>query len=247
MSERVQVWSSGGGTQSAAIAALIVRGDLPKSDLAAIVDTEREASATWEYHNVVIVPALASVGVTLHRIPKSQYATVDLYAGNGDLLIPAFTGTGKLPTFCSDKWKRRVLQRWANEQYPATQFRIWIGISLDESRRVKPEDGKWQNWYPLIEKRMTRRDCVTLVNSMGWPDPPRSSCWMCPNHTVAEWTALQHDYPTDFKRAAQLEDAIREQDDDLWLTRRRVPLRDWTGDDEPDLFTGLCDSGYCFV
>jgi hypothetical protein len=36
------LWSCGGGTQSAAIAALIVRGDIRKPDLAVIVDTERE-------------------------------------------------------------------------------------------------------------------------------------------------------------------------------------------------------------
>lgn len=41
-SEIRDLWSCGGGTQSAAIAALIVRGDLPKPDLSIIVDTERE-------------------------------------------------------------------------------------------------------------------------------------------------------------------------------------------------------------
>ena len=66
---RVTVWSSGGGTQSAAIAALIVRGDLERPDLAAIVDTGYEASSTWAYHYKVILPALAGVGVHMHRIP----------------------------------------------------------------------------------------------------------------------------------------------------------------------------------
>jgi hypothetical protein len=36
------VWSCGGGTQSAAIAALIVSGQMPVPDLSVIVDTERE-------------------------------------------------------------------------------------------------------------------------------------------------------------------------------------------------------------
>jgi hypothetical protein len=39
---RRRLWSSGGGTQSTAIAVLILQGRLPKPDLAVIVDTERE-------------------------------------------------------------------------------------------------------------------------------------------------------------------------------------------------------------
>ncbi|RTR51879.1 hypothetical protein, partial [Pseudomonas aeruginosa] len=64
---RTQLWSSGGGVQSAAIAALIVQGRIAPPDLAIIVDTEREQSTTWDYMDQVIQPALAGVGVTLHR------------------------------------------------------------------------------------------------------------------------------------------------------------------------------------
>lgn len=49
-----EVFSSGGGTQSAAIAALIIQERLPRPDFAAIVDTEREHPAVWEYHDAVM-------------------------------------------------------------------------------------------------------------------------------------------------------------------------------------------------
>ena len=101
--------------QSTAIAALIVRGDLSKPDLAVIVDTEREKSTTWEYLYTVTAPALASVGVQIHRVPKSKYSAVGLFSTSGTLLIPAFTsvnGTvGKSQTFCSNEWKKRVGDR----------------------------------------------------------------------------------------------------------------------------------------
>ena len=115
MRNRVQVWSSGGGTQSAAIAALIYTGEF-RPDLAVIVDTGYELSTTWKYHDEVIVPALKSVGVTLHRISSEEWATVGLYSAKGDLLIPAFTDhtgeVGKLPTYCSNEWKARPAQRF---------------------------------------------------------------------------------------------------------------------------------------
>ena len=46
MSTRTQIWSSGGGVQSTAIAALICIGEL-SPDLSIIVDTERELSTTF--------------------------------------------------------------------------------------------------------------------------------------------------------------------------------------------------------
>lgn len=97
---RTQIWSSGGGVQSTAIGALICMGEL-RPDMAVIVDTERELSTTWDYLDRWVIPALEHVGVTLHRVAKSEYATVDLMRNN-DLLIPAFTTQsgeiGKLPT-----------------------------------------------------------------------------------------------------------------------------------------------------
>ena len=177
MTDRIQVWSSGGGTQSAAIAALICKGEL-RPDISVIVDTEREVQQTWDYHDSVIVPALAKVGVTLHRVPKSKYATVDLYGGkDGDaLLIPAFTNKkGKLPTYCSNEWKSRVVQRFCRDMLPeAEAFTLWLGISRDEFNRMRGEggEGKWTYWHPLIAKMMNRHDCVSLVKSMGWPPPP---------------------------------------------------------------------------
>ncbi len=53
---RTQLWSSGGGVQSAAIAALIVQGRIAPPDLAIIVDTEREQSTTWDYCSGLLIP-----------------------------------------------------------------------------------------------------------------------------------------------------------------------------------------------
>lgn len=250
---RFQVWSSGGGTQSCAIAALIVLGKMQKPDLAVIIDTERESSGTWEYHDSVIVPALESVGVKLHRVNKSEFATVDLYSENGDLLIPAFTdqndGVGKMPTFCSNEWKQRAMRRWASTQTNASSFDVWIGISTDEMRRVKQVEGKWKNRYPLIEQRMNRGDCIALVERIGWPTPPRSSCWMCPNKTRHEWQYQKDNFPQDHEKAVKFEQEIRKKDDALWLTQEARPLDEIDFSSMPDMFSGssACNSGYCFV
>ena len=203
------MWSSGGGVQSAAIAALIVRGDLPKPDYAVIADTGYEASTTWQYMDSVIQPALNSVGVELVRIKSSDFATVGMYSKKGSILIPAFTTVsgevGKLPTYCSTEWKQRVIQRWLRTQTKAKKFHIWIGISTNEIKRAKPTIGKYEKRYVLVEKAMSKDDCIALTDEMGWPRAPKSSCWLCPNRDIAGWNHLKQYAPQDLHKAGVFE------------------------------------------
>lgn len=248
MNSRVSIWSSGGGTQSTAIAALICMGEL-RPDLSIIVDTGYELSTTWDYLTRWVEPALKAAGVTLHRVHKKRYATVDLLR-NDDVLIPAFTtesgAVGKLPTYCSNEWKQRVMRRWAVEQ-GVQRASVWLGMTIDELRRVTQPTGKWENEYPLIARRMTRGDCIALVKRMGWPEPPRSSCWMCPNKPRAEWSWQKEHAPDDHAKAIQFDKDLRLIDEDLWLHESGKPLGDADFSIADDLFTGRCDSGMCFV
>lgn len=251
MTKRTQIWSSGGGVQSTAIAALICKGELPKPDLAVIVDTEYELSTTWSYLDKFVAPALTKAGVEIHRIEKSKFATVGLYSSKNEILIPAFTthanGIGKLPTYCSGEWKKRVVERWATSQ-GVKQADIWIGFTIDELNRVNTPIGKWQKKHPLIENRLTRGDCIAIVDRIGWAPPPRSSCWMCPNHNKEDWEWQKVNAPGDHKKAISFEKEIKQFDEDLWLTGTGVPLSEYDGTSKNlDLFTGRCSGGMCFV
>ncbi len=243
-----QVWSCGGGTQSAAIAALIVARRLPKPDLAVMVDTEREKATTWAYVYSTIQPMLAHIGVDLQVVRKSEFATVDLYGKNGDLLLPVYTATkGKLAGFCSNEWKRRVVMRWLRS-VGVESCVSWIGYSTDEQKRVKAQREKWiQPRYPLIELGLSRADCVVTVLQAGWPPPPRSACWMCPHMGNAEWRDLRDHAPADFAKAIRLDVLIREEDRDVFLHRSGTALATADLDEDDGQLTLGCDSGHCFV
>lgn len=251
--QRTELWMCGGGVQSSAVAALIVQGKI-RPNLAVIVDTEREQSTTWAYMDAVTAPALASVGVTLHRVLKSRYATVDVFGGKEGILplIPAFTTQGgeigKLTTFCSNEWKRRVARRWATKEHGVTAATCWVGFSTDELARVpKTNTGKWQDRFPLIEQKMNRGDCIALVKHMGWPEPPRSSCWMCPNHTQAEWRDIRDNKPRDWKRAVLFDRWLRMYDQHAYIHADAVPLDQADLDDKNETLFGRCESGMCFT
>ncbi len=251
-----EILSSGGGTQSACIIALVIQGRLPRPDGIAIVDTEREHPAVWEYHDSVIVPNLATVGLEIHRIKKSDFATVDIWSkGKGGTVLPVFlSDAGKAPTHCSNEWKVRVLNRfWRGRGIPTNQQRRWIGFSLDEANRyhriMESKDGKKGRLrFPLIHDiPLNRKAAIKVVEEMGWPTPPRSACWMCPNHTEVEWRNLKLHYPKSFQKAVELEREVRKKEPNSFFHASCLPLDQVDFGNEGDLFRPSCDTGMCFV
>lgn len=245
------VWSYGGGAQTAAIAVLVLSDKLPRPDVVVMADTGREIRSTWDYLDEVIAPSLATIGLTV-QIASHELATVDMYAHNGDLLLPAYTSQesgGKFPTLCSNEWKQRVIRRWlrANDY---NDVDVWLGMSIDELERMKPSGLNWyRHTYPLIEIiPTTRAGCSALVESFGWPTPPKSRCWMCPNQSPQMWSEMRRTQPQEFAKAQQLEIELQRTDSNIWLHRAMIPLQDAVNltDQQPGLFDG-CDSGYCFT
>jgi hypothetical protein len=153
-----------------------------------------------------------------------------------------------------------MVKSLAKFQRPLAQ--VGLGISLDEFQRVKPNmdpdtlDWK-ENVFPLIDLRMTRQDCMNVIQSAGLPVPPKSSCYFCPFHRLEVWQTMRHNQPDLFWKSARLEELINERrrslgKDKVWLTRKLIPLAMATTDmvqgslfseDEDD----VCESGYCFM
>lgn len=222
MSAPTTVWCCGGGTQSAAIAVSILRGLLPKPDLAVIVDTGRERTGTWEYFDNVIYPAMDSFGLEIARVKSESYALVQVVGAKGPILPGWSTQSGKvgkMSNFCSGTWKRDVIERWLRRTMKVESVIFWLGMSLEEMKRVRKPHRSWiQHHYPLIfDLRFRRQDAVDAVTSFGWPRPPRSACWMCPNAGDEEWLDMKENWPSDFEAAVQLERDIREGDEHFYL------------------------------
>jgi hypothetical protein len=266
MSRLAEIFSCGGGTQSAAISALIVQGRIPKPDYVCIVDTERERATTWQYLDAVLRPALASVGLEIHRIRKSEWGSkpphgFDYLSHNGKtVLLPAFTNqtdeVGKLPGFCSKTWKVETQERYCRKAIgiPAKLQKRWIGFSLDETRRatrmMRSEDYQaGKIWFPLIHGIPLRRQgAIAVVKAMGWPDPPRSACWNCSNQSDPEWRDLKENSPDEFRAACELEKEVQKIDPFAWFHSSCIPLSE-VDFSLPDVREDdrACSSGGCFL
>ena len=256
-SYKYEVWNCGGGTQSCAIGALIIQGKLPKPDIAVIADTGREVRSTWDYLDNVLNPALSKFGVHVIRVKAEDWGYAGKsFVGSGELLPPVYTtengSLGKMSNFCNRWWKQDVVQRWLSSQGITNKdVRKWIGFSFDEQRRylrmMEGEEYKAGKIYlPLVELRLRRAQSIEVVLSMGWPPPPRSRCYMCPNQQDEEWLDLKENQPGEFLKAVHAQTEITAIDPNAWLHKSALPLEQvqFSRDEKTER---ACDSGLCMI
>jgi hypothetical protein len=150
---------------------------------------------------------------------------------------------------CTKEYKIEVIERHLKREIlgfkPRARMpkqvivRRWYGISYDEMDRMRTvnADGNWvANWYPLVEKRITRQACLLWMDQHGYPEPPRSACVACPFRSMEEWRRLQRESPKEFADAVEFDKTMRKCggiSGDVFVHRKMKPL------DEVDLTTDV--------
>lgn len=127
--------------------------------------------------------------------------------------------SGMLRRQCTQRWKIEPMRRWLRAELVRRQWKKvggvveqWLGISLDEVHRAKDSDVKWiQHRFPLLEKKMTRQDCIVWLQQHGLPVPPKSSCVFCPYHTRKAFGEMKRANGSDWQTAVMVDEAIRDK------------------------------------
>jgi len=130
---------------------------------------------------------------------------------------------------------------------------VMIGFSLDESHRLKfyPRDKPLYNHriYPLLDDKITRRQCAEIIRNQGWPMPIKSGCDFCPFMRRSQFRALAGTDPARFKEIVELEKNGRDYPKDT-ITGKPLEslllnqsLAAWMEDD----FEATCDTGHCMT
>lgn len=269
--------SLGAGVQSSTMALMAGHGEFgTKPDGAIFADTGQEPQKVYDHLNW-LENRLKELGIPVHRIAgthkqKTLNITEEvLRYGNGEKYVcqvPFFSipkggsakNKGQLRRQCTQHLKITPIRRKVRELTGLTGQKSpdepvveqWIGISMDETFRVSDSGESWRiHRWPLIEKRMNRRDCVSWLGAQGYPTPPKSSCIICPYKGDSQWKDLRDNDPDGWKLATELDDHIREgKKTQSFLHPSCRPLREVElspkerGQD--DLFNDHCD-GYCGV
>ena len=270
----LNVTSYGGGVQSTSLLVLAAQGKIDcKTFLFCNVGNDSEHPATLKYVHEIAMPYAEKHGIALIELQRTWQKgeragqPVTLY---GQLTDPKSRTAGGIPVrlgkdgmpgnrSCTVDFKIRVVDRWLKEHgAKESGAKVGIGISLDEFQRMRKGPDPETPWkelvYPLIDLRMTRQDCINVIESTGLPVPPKSSCYFCPFHSIAVWQEMRNKEPELFQKACSLEDLMRQRAKglgvDIWFTAKQKPLEKATTDlKQASLFDEDpgCDSGYCFL
>lgn len=257
MSE-LHILNLGAGVQSTTLYLMFIRGEIPiKIDAAICADTQEEPGAVYRHLEwlkslngpQILVPTAGKLG---NDLINGRNSTGQRFAA-----IPAFTTkdggktVGITRRQCSKEYKTEVIGRCIRREVLNLKPRQrvprgivvhqYVGISFDEggrARRIKAMLAKEHRatvpQFPLIDRFMTRADCITWLAKHGNVphQTPRSACVFCPYHTDAEWHRLKTEDPEAWARAVEVDHALRavgsvasrDMDQTMYLHRSCKPL-----------------------
>jgi hypothetical protein len=271
----MHVVSLGAGVQSTTMVLMAARGLItPMPDHAIFADTGAEPEEVYRHLDWL----WKELPFPVHRVSAGNLTRQIMGAMRGtnrmDARPPFFTKSGgMLRRQCTQDFKILPIERKVREliglqprqHWPKTPRVVqWIGISLDEAiRRRESERAAVVNRWPLLEMKMTRRDCLAWCLEAGYPRPPKSACSFCPFRSDFGWRQLKENSPSAFDEAVMVDRAIRpgmlgprRPKGEQWFVHSdRVPLEeiDFSQAREPteraiqfDMFGNEC-TGMCGV
>ena len=272
--KKYKVLSLGAGTQSTVMALMAEQNweGLEKPDIAIFADTQWEPPHVYE-HLKWLEKQLSYdvIRVTAGNIRKNVLDGVTP-EGNNFLDLPVFLinqdGTKSIARRqCTNHYKiipihkklREILDLKPGKRAPKNlQVEMWMGISMDESHRMKESRDEWiTNRFPLIEMGLTRAQLYKWFEER-YPGRtlPRSACIGCPYHSNMEWKWIKENDPKSFSDAVFIDRAMREVpkirgslkgDGYLHKSRTSLDTVDFSEEqDYDDFMAGECE-GLCGV
>ncbi len=257
--------------QSTTLAVMSALGDADPLDVVITADTGWERRATYEAR-AFYTAWLQERGVLVEDVSAGNIRQ----AGATDHIhIPFFTSTGgPLRRQCTRHFKITPIKRRLREvggyhaskppHPPAGTIELWLGISWDEWSRMNQSRVKFmKHRYPLIERKMTRNDCIDYLEGHGLRVPVKSACIGCPYRQASEWIEMRDTAPDEWDEVVEFDESNRHNPlavrggstaDELYVYKHATPLS--TADLEADakrerrgkqvpLF--ICEPGYCLV
>ena len=245
----LRVINLGAGVQSTTLILMAARGEFDViPDCAIFADTQWEPKAVYEHLDWLE----REVGhiIPIYRVTKGNIRQACLESKNGKRFaaLPFHVRnpdgkSGMLRRQCTREYKIEPINRKIREllgfkprKRITKTVEQWFGISIDEAFRMRDSRYPWAiNRYPLVEKDMTRWDCVLWLQRNGYPVPMKSACIGCPFHDDRYWRDMRDNRPEEWADAVdfdrQIRTGLRGVLHEAYLHRSLVPL------DQVDLST----------
>ena len=264
----LRILALGAGVQSTTLALMIEKGEVPMVQAGIFSDTMAEPKRVYSHLDWLE----KQLSYPIYRVSKGDLKqdTIDAINNNTRVAMSPFytrnkvTGKkGMMMRQCTQDYKiaplikeiRRLLGVGYRKQVPSgTNVTQLFGISSDEASRMRTAPKKYLTYdYPLVDLKMSRKDCLDWMEKNNYPKPPRSACTFCPFHSNEEWKYIKED-AQEWKEVVEFDEKIREGwgkvKDNLFLHRSGEPLSEAnlekSKDDQLNLFENDCE-GQCGV
>ena len=247
--EPAYILSFGAGVNTVALMVMLIQQGSPL-DGVVFADTGGETPATYEAVDFAR-KYLDGYGIPF-TVLSSRPSQTDLYGtALRRRVIPSVQWR-----WCTRDFKVRPIHRY----YSGLRCHInqYIGIAFDEIHRMKDSQEDYiTNLYPLIEQKMTRHDCISVIEDAGLPVPEKSGCFFCPFNSTERWMQLLDNHPDLFDKAIALEEGSKHfpnqrLTDQVFRKRDRVTLREYrerlaSGTGVVQIPEGMVCGGYCMT
>jgi hypothetical protein len=237
---KLRALSLGAGVQSTTMLLMVLHGEFdPAPDCAIFADVGWEPKAVYKHLDWLEEKAKEK-NFPIYRVSAGNLKQdlLDCLSGKRKRIAnPPFYVVGEDSTVgmvrrsCTDAYKIRPINRKIREligiqrAHKDTLIEQWIGISRDEIIRMKTSREPWvKNVYPLIDRGMSRDDCLEWLKSHGYSTPHKSACLGCPYHSNLSWQEMKKNSPEEWKETVELDSALRSSPQSLPGTTGKIFL-----------------------
>tara|TARA_R100000963_G_C4615315_1_gene84416 strand:- start:44 stop:859 length:816 start_codon:yes stop_codon:yes gene_type:complete len=210
--------SLGAGVQSSALLLMSNNNlfNVPKADVAIFSDTQAEPPWVYEHleklHELSKIPIITTTAGNLREDSLSdKFLSIPVHMAdyNEESTI--------MRRQCTREYKIEPIQKAIREylgyrkgQHVKKKVRALVGISLDESVRMKPSWYSYiTNTYPLVDSRLNRLMCLNILQTHGWPIPQKSACTFCPYRSDQQWKEIKEKSPKVWEEIVEFDRGIR--------------------------------------
>jgi hypothetical protein len=227
----VRVLSLGAGVQSSTLLLMAVHGE-ERIERAIFADTQDEPKAVYDWLET-LMPIAERAGIPVDVVTAGRLSEKILH-GERAPALPVFTRNdeghvGILGRQCTRDFKIRPIRRHLQKIRGGQTVEQLLGISLDEVQRMRDSDVRYiRNVYPLVDRRMSRQDCLRWLERHGYPAPPKSACVFCPYRSDRGWRTMRDEAPADWVAAVAFDRQVRGSrrglSGEVFVHRSLVPL-----------------------
>jgi len=206
--------SYGGGINSTAMVVFLVKNKFPL-DYVIFSDTGDEMPETYEYVQYM------TKYLKRHKIDMK---TVKPNSTLSEVCIRRKVVPSQVWRWCTRDHKVKPIHKF----YKTLDSHIYqyMGIDYGEVRRMKPASEDWiTNLYPLVDFKIDRDACVSMIKQARLKIPVKSGCYLCPYNNMDRWTEIYEKHPELYQKAMGIEEMNKHMPRQK-LAPRKYTLRD---------------------